>query len=489
MLLSDLMNGDRQPQMPPTTPPVEIVGLSADSRDVRPGYLFAAITGSEVDGRDYIPDAVGHGAVAVLAPPGTAIADAGIPLITDDNPRRRLAQMAARFFQAQPETAVAVTGTNGKTSVALFTEQIWRHLGYRAASVGTLGVQGDDLAAPLMHTTPEPVTLHRTLSDIAGQGIDHVAMEASSHGLDQYRLDGVRLAAAAFTNLSHDHLDYHADEAGYLAAKARLFGEILPAGAGAVLNADSTAFPALAEICTVRGLKVLSYGKAGADIRLLGSQPNNQGQRLDLRVAGRDYRLQLPLSGDFQVDNAACALGLVLACGAEPDLAVAALSALEGIRGRLQKVAEHPGGAPIYVDYAHTPEALDNVLRALKPHAADRLVVVFGCGGDRDQAKRRIMGEVVCSYADSVIVTDDNPRNEDAAAIRRQVMAGCDIAVEIADRGEAIRSAVAGLAAGDLLVIAGKGHEQGQIVKHEVRPFDDAEQALAAVADLTGAAT
>ena len=480
MLLSDLMNGDQAAPLAP----LDIVGLAADSRDVRPGYLFAAIAGSAADGRDFIPDALGHGAVAVLAPPGTAITDSDIRLITDDNPRRRLAQMAARFFQDQPETAVAVTGTNGKTSVALFTEQIWHRLGYRAASVGTLGIHGQGLAAPLMHTTPEPVTLHRALSDIAGHGIDHVAMEASSHGLDQYRLDGVRLTAAAFTNLSHDHLDYHASEADYLSAKARLFGEVLRPGATAVLNADAAVFETLNEICQGRGLKVLSYGKAGADIRLNARTANATGQHLDLTVLGRDYRVELPLSGSFQVDNVACALGLVLACGADVDAAIDALGTLEGIKGRLQRVASHPYGAPIYVDYAHTPEALDNVLQALKPHAADRLVVVFGCGGDRDQSKRRIMGEVACSYADSVIVTDDNPRNEDAAVIRRQVMDGCHSAIEIADRAEAIHHAVAELGPGDVLVIAGKGHEQGQIIKGDVRHFDDAEQALAAVADL-----
>jgi len=485
LLLSDLMNGDRLP----TAPPVDIVGLAADSRDVRPGYLFAAISGSEADGRDFIPDAVGHGAVAVLAPPGTAITDSDIPLITDDNPRRRLAQMAARFFQAQPETAVAVTGTNGKTSVATFSEQLWRSLGHRAASVGTLGVHGDDLDLPLAHTTPEPVTLHRALSDIAGHGIDHVAMEASSHGLDQYRLDGVRLQAAAFTNLSHDHLDYHSGEDAYLAAKARLFSEVLPMGATAVLNADQLVYPALAEICAKRGLTTLTYGRAGRDIHLISAAPNNKGQLLELQVLGRDYQVQLPLSGGFQAENALCALGLILACGADAAAAVDALASLEGIKGRLQRVAEHPDGAPIYIDYAHTPEALDHVLQALKPHTAGRLAVVFGCGGDRDRAKRRVMGEVACSYADTVIVTDDNPRHEDAAAIRREVMAGCHDATEIAGRADAIRSAITNLNAGDLLVIAGKGHEQGQIIGDEVHPFDDAEQARAAVAALNGGAS
>ena len=487
LLLSDLINGDPSAMTPNATSPVNILGLAADSRDVRPGFLFAAIAGEVADGRDYIPDAVGQGAVAVLAPPGTAIADTDIPLITDDNPRRRLAQMAARFFPKQPETVVAVTGTNGKTSVASFVEQIWRSLGHPAASVGTLGVHGDNLDAPLAHTTPEPVTLHRTLFDIAEKKIDHVAMEASSHGLAQYRLDGVRLTAAAFTNLTHDHLDYHADEDEYLAAKARLFAEVLKPGGHAVLNADSLAFPTLAEICIARSQHILSFGKAATDIRIVSLKPQSDGQQVYLQVKGRDHKFLLPLLGDFQIHNAACALGLVMACGADPELAVAALAKLHGIKGRIEKVAEHPGGAPIYIDYAHTPDALETVLQSLKPHVSNRLVVVFGCGGDRDQTKRRVMGEIASSHADQVIVTDDNPRGEDAAAIRKQVLAGCDGASEFGDRREAIEIAISTLAAGDLLVIAGKGHEQGQIIKDEVHPFDDATEARDAVAQIAGA--
>ena len=286
MLLSDLFNGDVQSDGAEGLPPLDILGLAADSREVRPGYLFAAIAGTDADGRDFIPDAVGHGAVAVLAPPGTSIAQPKITLVQDDNPRRRLALMAARFFASQPETTVAVTGTNGKTSVAMFVEQLWRHLGNRAASLGTLGVHGDGYAAKLAHTTPEPVTLHRTLAEIAGRGISHLAMEASSHGLDQYRVDGVRLKAAAFTNLSHDHLDYHPDEAAYLAAKARLFAEVLPSGGTAVLNADSEVYADLAEICLGRGHKVISYGNTGRDIRIQRRRPNGEGQYLDLVVYG-----------------------------------------------------------------------------------------------------------------------------------------------------------------------------------------------------------
>ncbi len=486
MLLSDLFNGDVPNDGAEGLPPLDILGLAADSREVRPGYLFAAIAGTDADGRDFIPDAVGHGAVAVLAPPGTSITQPRITLVQDDNPRRRLALMAARFFASQPETTVAVTGTNGKTSVAMFVEQLWQQLGNRAASLGTLGVHGDGYAAKLAHTTPEPVTLHRTLAEIAGRGISHLAMEASSHGLDQYRVDGVRLQAAAFTNLSHDHLDYHPDEAAYLAAKARLFAEVLPNDGTAVLNADSEAYAGLAEICLGRGHKVISYGNTGRDIRIQRRRPNGEGQYLDLVVYGDEYQVQLPVIGDFQAENAACALGLVLACGADQESAVAALGHLRGVPGRIDKVAEHPDGAPIFIDYAHTPDALRHVLRALKPHARDKLVVVFGCGGDRDVAKRPIMGEVACRYADRIIVTDDNPRNENAAAIRHEVMAGCDRAVEVRDRGEAIRAAVARLGDGDVLVIAGKGHERGQIVQGEIRPFDDAEEARAAVAELGG---
>jgi len=465
-------------------PSVDICGLTSDSRAVRPGYLFAALEGTQIDGRKYIPDAVDHGAVAVLAPPGTETIDPHVPLISDANPRRRLALMAARFFEKQPETMVAVTGTNGKTSVAKFVEQIWHHLGHKSGSLGTLGVQGDGYRSKLQHTTPDPVTLHRVLRELSERSIDHVAIEASSHGLDQHRLDGVRLKAAAFTNLSHDHLDYHISEEAYLAAKTRLFSEVLPADCIAVLNADFEQYGHLVGIAEARGQEVISYGCRAGDIRVKRRRPNGEGQVLELEVRGQGYKVQLPVIGDFQAVNAACALGLVLACGADQDAAVDALNHLQGVTGRLEKVIEHHNGAPVFVDFAHTPDALEHVLKALKPHARDRLVVVFGCGGDRDADKRRVMGVVACQYADLVIVTDDNPRFEDAAAIRHEVMKGCDRAIEVRDRAQAIRAGVAGLNEGDVLVIAGKGHESGQIVRSDVLPFNDAEQARMAVAEV-----
>jgi len=482
MLLSDLMNNE----MGNTLPSVDICGLTADSRAVRPGYLFAAIEGTQIDGRKYIPDAVGHGAVAVLAPPGTSTDDPHVPLIADANPRRRLALMAARFFEKQPETMVAITGTNGKTSVASFVEQIWRHLGHKAGSLGTLGVQGDGYRASLEHTTPDPVTLHSHLREFVDHEINHVAIEASSHGLDQYRLDGVRLKAAAFTNLSHDHFDYHASEEDYFQAKARLFSELLPEDGIAVLNADCEHQGKLVEIAEARGLKVISYGFRGWDINIKRRRSGRDGQMLELEVFGKSCLIEMPVIGDFQAENALCALGLVLACGADQDAAVDALNHLQGVTGRIEKVVEHPNGAPVFVDFAHTPDALEHVLKALKAHARDRLVVVFGCGGDRDVEKRSVMGVVACQFADHVIVTDDNPRFEDAAAIRHQVMKGCDRAMEVGDRADAIRAAVAGLNEGDVLVIAGKGHESGQVIRDEILPFNDGEQARMAVAEIGG---
>jgi UDP-N-acetylmuramoyl-L-alanyl-D-glutamate--2,6-diaminopimelate ligase len=480
MLLSDLLNNETGGNMPA----VDVCGLTADSRAVKPGYLFAAIEGTQIDGREYIPDAVGQGAVAVLAPPGTTTDDPHVPLIADVNPRRRLALMAARFFEKQPQTMVAVTGTNGKTSVANFVEQIWRHIGYKSGSLGTLGVQGDGYGARLEHTTPDPVTLHNHLAQFASHGIDHVALEASSHGLDQYRLDGVRLKAAAFTNLSHDHLDYHASEADYLAAKSRLFSDLLPVDGVAVLNADSEYQGELVKIAKDRGLKVISYGFRGWDISITHRHPKTDGQTLELDVFGKSCVVELPVIGDFQAENAACALGLVLACGADQDAAVEALNHLQGVPGRIEKVAVHPNGAPVFVDFAHTPDALEHVLKALKPHASNRLVVVFGCGGDRDAEKRAVMCVVACQFADQVIVTDDNPRFEDAAVIRREVLKGCDKATEISGRADAIHAAISGLNEGDLLVIAGKGHESGQIIGDEVLPFNDAEQARSIVVQI-----
>ena len=464
----------------------DIVGLTCDSRLVEPGFLFAALAGARADGRAFIPEAMRRGAAAVLAPPGTRIEtrEPPVPLLVDDNPRRRFALMAARFFASQPRTVAAVTGTNGKTSVVSFLRQVWTRLGRRAAGVGTLGIAAPGLEVAGSLTTPDPVELHRILADLAGRGVECLAMEASSHGLAQHRLDGVRVAAGAFTNLSRDHLDYHGSMESYLEAKTRLFSDIMGAGGVAVVNADAPYGEAVRAACAARGQRIITYGARGEDIRLEDAAPLPEGQRLRLTVMGRAHTVTLPLVGAFQAENALCALGLALACGEDAERAVAALESLDGAPGRVQRIAGHPGGAAVFVDYAHTPDALANVLEALRPHARERLFVVFGCGGDRDPGKRPQMGRTACALADVVIVTDDNPRSEDAARIRRQILAACEGARDIADRRQAIAAAVAELRPGDLLVVAGKGHEQGQIVGDEVRPFDDAEVLRAAIGEL-----
>jgi len=469
---------------------IHITGLTADSRQVQPGFLFAALPGSRADGRDFIAEAVRRGAVAVLAPPGTLRPlrpEEGAPSVTlllDDNPRRRFALLAARFFQRQPETVAAVTGTNGKTSVAWFLQQIWDALGFEAASLGTLGLFSRQIRQPGSLTTPDPATLHETLTRLADVGVGHLAMEASSHGLDQYRLDGVRIAAAAFTNLTRDHLDYHGSMSTYRAAKLRLFGELVATGGAAVICADDPHAPDFEAAAAERGLRVLSYGRAGRELYLQGLTPTPQGQRLDLSVLGRPYRVELPLAGDFQAANALAAAGLAIGTGSAPDAVLAALQSLQPVRGRLERVALVRGQAPVYVDYAHTPDALEVVLRALRPQVRGRLSVVFGCGGDRDAGKRPEMGRIAASLADRVIVTDDNPRSEDAAAIRRQILAACPGAEEIGDRAQAITAAVAALDSGDVLLVAGKGHEAGQIVGRAVLPFDDADAVRAAVREV-----
>jgi UDP-N-acetylmuramoyl-L-alanyl-D-glutamate--2,6-diaminopimelate ligase len=482
LLLSDLINGDT----PSPTGGVDILGIASDSREVRPGYLFAALPGSSLDGRDYIDDAVDHGAVAVLAPPDTTVRRKNVHIVSDTNPRHRLAVVAARFYGAQPDTVAAVTGTNGKTSVANFAAHIWSGIGRAAGCIGTLGLRAPGVSDALFHTTPDPVVLHKALAELAEKGVNHLAIEASSHGLDQCRLDGVRIDVAAFTNLSQDHLDYHGGSGQYFEAKLRLFAEVMASNGTAILHADLPEFETVSTVCRRRGQQVVSYGRKGADLGIQRTRPAGGGQVLEIDIQGVCRELMLPLVGGFQAENALCALGIVMATGADLDAAIDAMSTLTGVPGRLQRVTTHPCGADVYVDYAHTPDALAHVLKALKPYASNRLVVVFGCGGDRDKGKRPIMGEIACQLADRIIVTDDNPRTEDAATIRRQVMAGCDRALEVRDRTEAIRAATAGLDAGDVLVIAGKGHEQGQIIGDAVRPFDDAEAARAAVAEMGG---
>lgn len=463
----------------------EILGITADSRQVRPGFLFAALPGTKDDGRRFIAEAAVRGAVAVLAPPDTVLPPeaAHLVLVEDANPRRRLARMAAAFHPRQPAHLVAVTGTNGKTSTAQFARQLWQALGHPAGALGTLGVVAPGFVRAGELTTADPVSLHADLAALAEAGVDHVALEASSHGLDQHRLDGLRLAAAAFTNLTHEHLDYHGTMEAYFAAKAALFDRVLPPGATAVLNADAPEYEALAAIVARRSLSVIGFGTAGAGIRIEDVVPQPHGQRVDLVVLGRRVRVSLPLVGRFQVWNAAAALGLVLATGADPRAATDALATLSGVRGRMELVATRANGAAVFVDYAHKPNALESVLTALRPHASGRLWVVFGCGGDRDRAKRPMMGAIADRLADRTVVTDDNPRTEDPAAIRAAVMAGCPGATEIGDRAAAIARAVESLDAGDVLVVAGKGHEPYQIVGTEVRAFDDAEVARRAVAD------
>ena len=466
------------------TDDVEITGLTSDSRRVAPGYLFAAIPGSRLDGRRFVDDALRRGAAAVLGPPGTHIGEHGpTALVIGDNPRRIFARMAAGFYGAQPKTVAAVTGTNGKTSVVWMLRQIWERLGHAAAGMGTLGIAAAGLESGGNLTTPDPVDLHENLRALAERGIDHLALEASSHGLHQCRLDGVDVAATAFTNLTRDHLDYHGTMDAYLSAKLRLFTEIASPGVPAVLNANCAFFEAVETACRLRGLAVTTYGEGAGDIRLEGTTATGSGQRLTLNVKGKPYGVDFPLVGAFQASNALCALGLAIACGADSDAAVGTLEALEGAPGRVQMVGLHPCGAPVFVDYAHTADALGAVLKALRPHAARRLSVVIGCGGDRDPGKRPEMGRTAAAFADRVVVTDDNPRSEDPAAIRREILAGCRGGTEIGERGRAIAHSVAELERGDVLVIAGKGHERGQIVGDRVLPFDDADVVRDAIAD------
>jgi len=465
---------------------LEIAGLTSDSRQVKPGFLFAAIPGSRADGRDFIGGAVERGAVAILAPPGADNQEAvagldrrRVAVIVDENPRRRFALLAARFFSGQPSTVAAVTGTNGKTSVVWFLRQIWASLGHNAASLGTLGLHGPDLRTSGRLTTPDPVQLHRTLARLKLTGVEYLAMEASSHGLAQHRLDGVRIAAAAFTNLSRDHLDYHGCADAYLAAKARLFSDLLTDNGTAVLNADAPHASHMAAVAERRGLPILTFGTSGRDIRLDAVEPIADCQRVTVTIDGATNNVLLPLVGDFQAWNALCAVGLAIATGADGQAALAALETLQGVPGRLECVAHMNSGARVYVDYAHTPDALASVLRALRPQTPGKLFVVFGCGGDRDPGKRFEMGRIAAQLADKAVVTDDNPRGEQPADIRRHILAACPEATEIGDRAEAIAHAILGLAAGDVLVIAGKGHETGQTIGDQVLPFDDADVARA----------
>ena len=464
---------------------LEISGLAADSRAVGAGYLFAALPGSRLDGTRFVSDAARRGAAAVLGPPsarGAALA-AGAAFVASGNPRRVYARCAARLHPGQPRRVAAVTGTNGKTSVVWFARQIWQALGHRAASLGTLGLQAQGLdscakAKGGLLTTPDAADLHRALAALAADGIDHLAIEASSHGLDQHRIDGVRLSAAVFTSFGRDHLDYHGTEDAYFAAKARLFAELLPPRGLAVLHSGAARLPELLRICREREHRVLTYGRDG-DVRLAA----RRGAALIVDALGESHDFATPLIGGFHEMNLLAAITLAIGSGADPAAAVAAGAAVEAAPGRLQRIATCAGGPAIYVDYAHTPDALRAALAALRPHVRGDLAVVFGCGGDRDAGKRPRMGEIAARYADRVVVTDDNPRTEDPAAIRAAVRAACPAADDIGDRARAIAAALDALGAGDALLIAGKGHETGQIVGDTIRPFDDAKVARALAAE------
>ena len=471
----------------------EISGLSLDSRQVKPGHLFAALPGSAVHGGEFIPYALRMDAAAVLTDrAGAELAAEALSgwdgaLVIAEDPRAALAGAAALWFEAQPEHIVAITGTSGKTSVANFTRQIWQELGHKAISLGTMGVQGD-FEAKLAHTTPDPLTLHKVLSEAAAEGVTYAAMEASSHGLDQRRLDGVRLEAGAFTNFSQDHLDYHAGFDEYFAAKALLFNHILEEGADAVINIDSDRGRQMADIATDRGLALTTVGQGeNAMLRILGQRYDATGQDLRFSVMGQPHMVRLGLIGGFQAENVLLAMGLCLATGDSAEDIIRVLPNLQTVRGRMQLVAQRDNGAAVFVDYAHKPGALIAALQSLRPHVMGRIVVVVGAGGDRDRGKRPLMGEAARQFADVVIVTDDNPRSEDPASIRQAVLEGAGPeATEVGDRAEAILRGVDALQPGDALLIAGKGHETGQIVGHDVYPFDDAEQASVAVAALDG---
>ncbi|CAN7589645.1 UDP-N-acetylmuramoyl-L-alanyl-D-glutamate--2,6-diaminopimelate ligase [Caulobacter sp. LjRoot300] len=465
-----------------------ITGVTADSRKVREGFLFAALPGSKVDGRTFILGAIASGAAAVLAPDD--VEGLSVPVIHAGDLRRAYALAAAQFWAEQPATCVAVTGTNGKTSVAGFCRQIYARLGRKAASMGTLGVVVSEAGKPDLQltppglTTPDAADVAEMMAKLASMGVTHLAVEASSHGIDQRRLDGVRLAAAGFTNFTQDHLDYHGTMGCYRAAKLRLFETLLPRGGTAVLNADSDAFPAFASAAVTSGQSLLTVGHEGQGLKLVERTPVPEGQRLKIAAQGRAFEVLLPLAGDFQASNVLVAAGLCVATGEDLEAVIAALATLEGAAGRLQRVGTGARGGEAYVDYAHTPDGLETVLAALRPHTRGKLIVVFGAGGDRDRGKRPLMGEIAARLADVAIVTDDNPRSEEPAAIRAAILAAAPGAKEYGDRREAIRAGAALLADGDVLVVAGKGHEQGQLVAGVNHPFDDVTetaQALEAV--------
>lgn len=469
-----------------------VTGVAVDSRDVKPGHLFAALPGSNSHGADFIKYALRMDCAAVLTDPEGAeiaadeLAGSDVALVITEDPRQALAYASALWFGAQPGSMVAVTGTNGKTSVASFTRQIWMELGYEGVNFGTTGVEGA-FSASTSHTTPEPITLHRMLAQMAGAGVTHAAMEASSHGLAQRRLDGVRLMAAAFTNFTQDHLDYHATFQEYFEAKAGLFARVLAEDGVAVINMDDPRGRDMASVAKRRGHHLLRVGAGeGCELQLLGQRFDATGQELRFAYGGDVHQTRLDLIGGFQASNVLVAAGLAIGCGAKPQEVFQTLPMLKTVRGRMEKAATRDNGAAVFVDYAHTPAALETALQAMRPHVMGRLLVVFGAGGDRDTSKRPLMGAAARENADVVFVTDDNPRSEEPSAIRAAILDAVPEANEVGDRAEAILRAVDALGPGDTLLIAGKGHETGQIVGDDVLPFDDVEQASVAVAALDG---
>ncbi len=468
----------------------EISGIALNSESCNPGYLFAALQGAKIHGIEFLQSAKQNGAVAVLSDPAQKekILSLGLVPLISGNPQRDLSLLAARFYAPIPKTIAAVTGTNGKTSSTVFARQIWQKLGYKSASMGTIGIIGDGINLSAALTTPDAVFLHQTLQGLAQKGVTHAALEASSHGLLQHRLDGLEADIAAFTNLTRDHLDYHGTMENYLAAKLILFQRVLKPGGIAVLNNEIPEFKIIEEICKSRGIKVISFGKNKGDIQILSAKAEQDGQMAELCIRDKNYAVKIPFLGTFQIYNIACAIGIALASGCDQDKIVSCLPHLSGVPGRMQLIGTTPAGAPVFVDYAHTPDAIENVLLSLRPHTRKSLAILFGCGGDRDPGKRPIMGGIAQQLADKIYVTDDNPRTEDPAKIRAAILQNCPKALEIGDRAEAIRQAIAALEKGDALIVAGKGHEPGQIVGKQVLPFDDAEEARKALAQMKEAA-
>jgi UDP-N-acetylmuramoyl-L-alanyl-D-glutamate--2,6-diaminopimelate ligase len=454
----------------------EVTGFALDHRKVARGSVFGAFKGALFNGEDFIPEAVDRGAVAVVATRDAQ--SAGVPLLSDAEPRKLFAALAAKFYAPYPDTVVAVTGTNGKTSTVEMTRQIWRMCGHRSASIGTLGVTTSDDQVKTGLTTPDIVTFLSNMAGLERMGVSHVAYEASSHGLDQHRCEGVPLAAAAFTNFSRDHLDYHLTMDAYFEAKMRLFDELLPAGATAVVWTDDPKSEEVIERCLARGHKLLTVGRAGETIRLVDQSPTPLGQALLLEHDDRSLKLSLPLIGAYQAANVLVAAGLAMATGVGFDRTFSAMQRVAPVRGRLERAVITGAGVPVYIDYAHTPDALEAAIAALRPHVATeagaRLITVFGAGGDRDQGKRPEMGRVATQMSDVAIVTDDNPRSEDPARIRADIMAGASGAKEVPGRREAIAEAIRIARDGDIVLVAGKGHETGQIIGDRVLPFDDA---------------